>query len=187
MKRKRKATGVITFLIFVALIAASGYTLNAIGYTDNPFTQLALLANVSEGSRDVRGPDARNSAAVSTGSDSHNTLADTSDSGETFTLPPVNDLSSADTSSDSFALPPVNDLSSAGTGVSDEADGAPLDGSPEGVPGDQNAVDWSDWADVAYDLWYICATVASFIVIQQIFRFIVRQIKRRAPRMAAAR
>lgn len=174
MKRKRKIRGFIAFLIFVAVIGISGYALNQAGYVDNPFDQIAFLSNWASGGEGRF----EHQFAVTTDSSAEMSLpdADAPDTGITLT--------ESTTTNSRFQLPPVNELnhSDADTdgGVVPDFAGGPGQGDSEGIA-------WSDFGDVLYDLWFIAATTAVFIVVQQVFRFSLKQIKSRMPEVAAAK
>lgn len=52
--------------------------------------------------------------------------------------------------------------------------------------GDFGSINWSDLGSVLFDLWFICAVTAAFIVVQQIYLFITRQIKSRLAQSKSA-
>lgn len=173
MKRKRRSVGIIAFLVFVALILVSGYALNAAGYDDNPFPEIAFLTS----SASSGGGRFAQSFTTDTGSSDLSSLpSSTDDSGV--------DLTGLSTTTSQFQLPPVSDLSTSDTGAATDP-GANTFAGPG--PDDQNSIWWSDVSDVLYNLWFICAITAVFIVVQYMFKFSLKQFKRRMPRMAAAK
>jgi hypothetical protein len=167
MRRRRKSVGLIAFCIFVACIVAGGFALKTAGYVDNPFDQIAFLSNWENGGegrfeRDFA-VNAGSAALPASDASSVNPTGRSAASSK-FQLPPPDELSGSDTASNPGANVPV------GPGR-----------------GDQNSIAWSDLGDVLYDLWFICATTAVFIVVQQVFRFSLKQFKSRMPRVAAAK
>jgi hypothetical protein len=177
MKRKRKSVGMVTFMIFVALVLISGYTLNAAGYDNNPFSQITFLtSSVGSGG----GRFERNFTPETTGSDLALPALESDDSGI--------DLTGLSTSDSQLQLPPVDELSTSNT-VAATSSGTDTIALPD-RGGDQNSIAWSDIGDVLYNLWFICATTVVFIVVQYLFKFALNQFKRRmprTPRMAAAK
>lgn len=179
MRRKRKSVGVLAFVVFAVLVVVGGYALDAAGRTDNPFDQIAFLGNWANGG------EQRFEREFSAGTE-----------GTSFDLPALQDagaqtddidLAGLNTTSASsqFQLPPVSDLTASADATSDRG----LRGSDafDGRGGDtQSSISWSDFGDVLYNLWFVCATTAVFIVVQQVFKFIVRQYKRRSPSVAVA-
>jgi len=160
-------------MVFVALILGSGYVLNAAGDTDNPFDQIAFLSSWANGG------ESRFVQDFAVNSDSSGVTLPASGTGDTGI-----DLTGLSTSASQFQLPSVSQLTST------DSNTATIPGADTLAPpdqGDQNSIAWSDVGDVFYDLWFICATTAVFIVIQQVFKFTVKQFKRRLPRMAAAK
>lgn len=209
MKRKRsKSRSLLAYAMFVAFILVGGYALSRAGYTDNPFDEVAFLSSWTSGgeqqfTQDFTAPAGAASLALPSSSASANQgidLTSLSQSSTKFQLPAaVGDdedsdegssavqLPSASTSaaSSSFTLPSADQLGSASV----DATGTNLQsgGFDATLSFDQSSVDWSDIGDVLYDLWFICATTAVFIVVQQIFKFSVKRIKQsRLPAVAAA-
>ncbi len=194
MKRKRKSVGFVAFIVFVAMILVSGYALNAAGYDNNPFDQIAFLSGSLGSDGGGRfghtfAPDSGNSDfALPASSDTAlPALSDPSASSST-TLPGLSDTSGIDltglSTTASLQLPPVSDLSSSDSGALGDP-GANGFGGPD--RGDQNSISWSDIGDVLYNVWFICATTAVFIVVQYVFKFTLKQFKRRSPVLAAAK
>ena len=173
MKRKQKSVGLVAFSVFVALILVTGYMLNAAGYDNNPFDQIAFLSGSVGGGE---GRSGRDFAGKSGNSD--------------FALPASNpdntgiDLTGVSTTNSQFQLPSVSELNSPAT------DNAVTDGTVtfDGLGrGDENSIAWSDLGDVLYNLWFICAITAVFIVVQKVFKFSLKQFKSRLPIIAATK
>jgi hypothetical protein len=209
MKRKRsKSRSLLAYAVFVVVILAGGYGLSHAGYTDNPFDEVAFLSHWTSGgeqqfSQDFVAPAGATALALPSSSASASNgidLTSLSQSGSTFQLPAARGgdgdsdedssavqlpSASAGAASSAFSLPSADQLGSATASAS----GASVQGSgfDATLSFDQNTVDWSDIGDVLYDLWFICATTAVFIVVQQVFKFTVKQIRKsRLPAVAAA-
>lgn len=177
MKRRRKSLGLGAFLVFVSLVVVGGYALNSAGYIDNPFEQMAFLSNWANGGEQRFEQD----FAVNTNSTS------------TFSLPPLPasadtaaiDLTALSETENQFQLPSLQSLDTSTTANdADTLDDGAFDGANLR---DRNAISWADIGDVLYDLWFICATTAVFIVVQFVFKLTLKQIKHRLPAMAAAK
>jgi len=184
MKNKRKSSkpGYIAFAVFVAFVIVSGFALKAADYIDNPFDDIAFTVHWPTGGEQPLADALGQNGVTSSSAETDHDLSDNSTSGTKpqFQLPPVNDLAVNSTSGTKpqFQLPPVNDLTDssvkADTGFSGTDDG-------------RNDIKWSDLGEVFYDLWFICATTAVFIVVQYLFKLSVKQFKNHLPTATAAK
>jgi len=202
VKRKRRSVGFIAFAVFVAYVLIGGYALNAAGYDDNPFSQISFLtSSMGAGNGDGHfqhgdfqgnpGGQAFGQPPAAT-TDTNVNLTGQSSSASQFQLPPLNDSSGSagGTSTSQFQLPPLSNSSGSDASTASSPDANNFAGPPNGQafngPDDQNSISWSDFGDVLYDLWFICAVTAVFIVVQWVFKFSLKQLKRRLPRAATA-
>ena len=166
MKPRRKSTGLIAFAVFVVFVIVSGFALKAADYIDSPFDDIVFTSHWVYGGEQQ--------------------LSETfGQSGET--LPLATPTSSADTGVDltslsgtsgQFQLPPVSALTDSS---------ATADTSFSVGPDRQNGIIWSDVGEVFYDLWFISAVTAVFIIVQYIFKFSIKQIKSYLPERAVAK
>jgi hypothetical protein len=174
MKRKRRIRGFIAFLIFAAVVTVSGYALNQAGYVDNPFDQIAFLSNWTNGGEGLF----EHQFAVNADSSAEMTLPSTDANNTGITL------TESTTTNGRFQLPPVSELNGSDADAADSGAPTVIDGPGQSEP---EGIAWSDVGDVLYDLWFIAATTAVFIVVQQVFKFSLKQIQSCMPRMAAAK
>ena len=198
MKRRRKSTGFIAFAVFVVFIIVGGFALKAADYIDNPFDDIAFASQfANQGEGQFAGALGQNGDLPP--------LTTTGDS--TFTAHSANgeDEDFAETSEQDDDLSPLTtSASSTGSGVDltslgdtntqfqlpppDAVAGASADtGAAFGGSDRENRIVWSDIGGVFYNLWFISAVTACFIVVQYIFKFSVKQIKYRLPAAAASR
>lgn len=176
MKRRRKSLGRGAFLVFVTLVLVGGYVLNSAGYVDNPFEEMAFLSNWANGGEQRF----EQAFAVDTNSTTTFSLPPASTSADTTEL----DLTALSETESQFQLPSPESLTT-GTSI-DDLDNAGSEIVDDVTLRDRSAISWADIGDVLYDLWFICATTAVFIVVQFVFKFSLKQIKHRLPAMAAA-
>ena len=165
MKRRRKSTGFIAFAVFVAFIIVGGFALKAADYIDNPFDDIAFasqFANQGEG---------QFAGALGQNGDLPPLTTSASSTGSGV------DLTSLSDTNTQFQLPPPDAVAGASADT-----GAAFGGSDR-----ENRIVWSDIGGVFYNLWFISAVTACFIVVQYIFKFSVKQIKYRLPAAAASR
>lgn len=166
MKRRNKWINLIAFAVFVLFVGVSGYALSASGYVDNPFDQISFLSRWAGGGEGRFERRLRPETTTNLSSPDSNT----SDS-------PVN-VTDRPEGSGQFQLPPPNQLNRSGSD-------APIRFRGEGDgPGDQNGIQWSNIGDVLYNLWFICAATAVFIVVQYLFKLSVRRVKSYLPARA---
>lgn len=175
MKRRGRSRRLLTFSIFVFLILVSGYVLGAAGYVDSPFDEIAFLSNwVNGGERQFEGDFGSKMAA--------NDVSISTSTSDAFVQ--GIDLTRSDGASSQFSLPPLDQLDDAQTGSALGESVAQLGAAPEDIGYPAN---WSNFGDVLYDLWFICATIAVFIVVQWLYKFSSKQLRSRLPAAAANR
>lgn len=179
MKSRRKSRGFILFAAFVIVIIISGFALQAADFVDSPFEDIASTSQwLTGGDTEFDGRPAPSGEALNltlpasdSDDDSEVDLTSLSSSGTQVDLA---SLSSTDTG---FELPPI----STGTDSALTSD-SDFGGQREG----QNGIAWSDIGSVLYNLWFISVTTAVFIVVQYVFKFSMKQIKRSLPTTAVA-
>ena len=167
MKRKHQSRRVIAYIVFVVFILLGGYVLNAMEIVDDPFDQIAFLSNWINGG-EQQFAQAFEAQAVSTdfslpSSGAADTGIDLSGSGET---------------GNQFQLPAADELSTSSSDVVISFQRGDSDDFSADLHAEQNQIVWSAFGDVLYDFWFICAITAVFIVVQQLFKFSVKNIKR---------
>ena len=160
MRRKNPIRGFAAFIIFVAIVAVSGYALMAAGYIDDPFQNIAYMSSFGNGGEGGFEAPRSNFDDATTSSDAD---AETSDAIS------INDLM---VSESTFELPALESSDSNAAAEVEEV-------FPEFERGEQGGIDWSSIGDVVYDWWFIAATTVVFIVIQQVFKFSSHQFKTR--------
>lgn len=172
MTRKRKSPGLFAFVVFTILVLASGLVLKASGSIDSPFDEIAFLSQwANGGERQFEQSFGQTGVPL--------TLSQTDASTDTAGV----NLTSLSTSSSTFQLP---DLSTP-TDVSGATDPG-TDGSSAltDIPDRKDGIRLSDLGEVLYNLWFIGATTAVFIVVQKLYRISIKQFKQRLPRVAVS-
>ena len=174
MARKRKTRPVRGIIIFIIIVAISGYALAATNHFDNPFTEIS--DSMATGNL-VDGQFGSSAASLDTATDTTGTAKPSFDallaeeSSSTNTL----DTSAISTDDETVTL-------AADSSVSEK----PLDAGDRGAGHDENSIQWSQIGGVLFDLWFLCAATVFVIIMQQIVGFMIRGLKRRTrPAMAA--
>lgn len=147
MKGKHPVRGFIAFIMFVVIVAATGYALVTAGYIDDPFQNLAYMSSFGSGNGgfdNAIGPSDAEAAASNDVS--------------------INDLMA---SAPAFELPALDGSDSSTTDAA----------LPQPAHREQGGMDWSSIGDVLYDWWFIAATTVVFIIVQFVFKFSTRQFK----------
>ena len=205
---KRTSTALIAYAILVAIVLITGAALTNAGFDEDPFDQLSFMVSftqngnafeLGDGGTTFTLPDADSSAASAAAPEGF-TLPDlSSDAGsstttaETFALPDLEaEDTSAESTTESFALPDLGTETTSESAV-DSADSTASSGRPARPDGDfgggrngSQALNWSDFGSVLYNLWFMAAVTAIVIPLQFLIRFVMRQTKRR-PAAAPAR
>lgn len=189
MRRKRKSSSPFAFAVFAALILLSGYALNAAGYVDSPFDEMAFLSSWVNGGdqrfkSDFSGQAEAESISLTASAANASSIDLTGFSADdnTFDLPSLDTDVNASTDTQ-FTLPALDQLDNGQTDGTPGLSSSEFDEQEDiGYP-----ADWSDMGSVLYDFWFICATTAVFIVVQWLFKFGKKQFKSRMPVVAAAK
>jgi hypothetical protein len=172
--KRKKTTPVRGILVFIVIVAISGYALAATNHFDNPFTEISdsvAMGNLVDGQF---GADA---ASLNT------TTSDTGTAKPSFDTLLAQDSSSTNTLDTSAISTDDETVTLAADSTFAEK---PLD-TGNGIAGhDENSIQWSQIGDVLFDLWFLCAATVFVIIMQQIVGFMIRGLKRRnRPAMAA--
>lgn len=169
MASKRKTTPVRGIILFIVIVAISGYALAATNHFDNPFAEISdtvSMGNLLDGQL--------GSGAASLDTTTANTQAG---------KPSIGDLMAQDTSLTSGAKA-VDENVTITSG--DAFSASPLDAGNGDAGHDENSIQWSQIGDVLFDLWFLCAATVFVIIMQQIVGSIIRGLKRRTrPALAA--
>ncbi|MEO8610766.1 MAG: hypothetical protein ABI690_22905 [Chloroflexota bacterium] len=175
--KRKKTTPVRGILIFIVIVAISGYALVATKHFDSPFAEISdtvAMGNLIDGQF---GAD----AASLTSSD---TTVDTGTAKPSFDSLLAQDTSTVSTV-DGAGIGSTSDSSITLTS-SDTFSASALDAGNGAAGHDENSIQWSQIGDVLFDLWFLCAATVFVIIMQQIVGFLIRGLKRRTPPAMAA-
>lgn len=164
MAGKRKSTPVRGIIVYLLLVIVTGCILKATGHFDSPFTAMedtiatvnmeAALSSNAPASEGAASETSRDAAAPDTQADSNSTGVRSEDAGKSGS---------------------PEDHS--GTQV--HKDGSTTEGDPTTDHTEAESIQWSRFADVFFDLWFIALVTAVIIVVQQLFSFASRRWKKR--------